>query len=193
MGRNRRMNKVWFAVCLAGATFSVAQEPPREWFDPATHHRIIRLSDEPGSASLYFHPNAYTAKGDLMVFTTRNGVSVIDLHTRKIRPLVEGHVSDVVVGRRTRQVFYFKGDTVYATSLDSGETRAIVTKPELRSGSGLAVNADETLLAGSFIERPQPQPPPSTASPQPRGDNYPGKEGMMERRLAAHIPMALYT
>src|SRR5256886_4855266 len=195
MGRNRRMNKVWFAVCLAGATFSVAQEPPREWIDPATHHRIIRVSDEPGSASLYFHQNAYTAKGDLMVFTTRNGVSVIDLHTRKIRSLVEGRVSDVVVGRRTRQVFYFKGDTVYATSLDSGETRAIVTKPELRSGSGLAVNADETLLAGSFVEdrKPPSAIPESSAKPEERSDNPPGKGQMMERRLAARIPMALYT
>jgi len=187
------MKKALFAVCLAIATLGVAQEPPREWIDPATQHRIIRLSDEPGSASLYFHQNAYTAKGDLMVFTTRNGISVVDLQTRKIRPLVEGRVSDVVVGRHTRQVFYCKGDTVYQTSLDSGETRAIVTKPELRSGSGLAVNADETVLAGSLIEGPQLQPSPSNATPQQRGDNYPGKGEMMERRLAAHIPMALYT
>lgn len=188
------MRKTWIAVCLASAAFGVAQEPPREWVDPATHHRIIRLSDEPGSASLYFHQNAYTAKGDLMVFTTPHGVSVIELHTRKIRSLVDGRVSDLVVGRHTRQVFYFKGDTVYSTSLDSGETRAIVTKPELRSGSGLAVNANETLLAGSFVEGTPPQaasPPP--AAPQPRGDNYPGKGEMMERRLAAHVPMALYT
>ena len=132
-----------------------------------------------------------------MVFTTHNGLSVIDLNTRKIRPIVEGRVSDVVVGRKTPQVFYFKGDTVYATNLDSGETRPIVTKPELRSGSGLAVNADETLLGGSFVEGPPPQPatpttPPGT-SPQERGDNYPGKGAMMERRLAARIPMALYT
>jgi len=188
------MKKLSLAVCLASATFGVAQEPPREWTDPATHHRIIRLSDEPGSASLYFHQNAYTAKGDLMVFTTRNGISVIDLHTRKIRPLVEGRVSDVVVGRRTRQVFYFKGDAVCQTSLDSGETRVIVTKPELRSGSGLTVNADETLLGGSFLEGPTPQAsPPSTATLQPHGDNYPGKGEMMERRLAARLPMALYT
>src|SRR5438270_556913 len=83
------------------------REPPREWTDPLTHHHIIRLSEEPGSASLYFHQNAYTAKGDLMVFTTRNGLSVIGLHTHKIRSLVDGRVSDVVVGRHSRQVFYF--------------------------------------------------------------------------------------
>src|SRR6516164_2000864 len=96
------------------------QEPPREWMDRATHHKIIRLSDTPGSASLYFHQNAYTTTGDLMVFTTPQGLSVIDLKTRKIRPLVEGRVSGTVVGRKSRQVFYFKDGTVCATDLDSG-------------------------------------------------------------------------
>jgi oligogalacturonide lyase len=184
------MRFVFIALLLFPAT-AVSQESPREWVDPATNHRIIRLSDEPGSASLYFHQNAYTAKGDLMVFTTPHGLSVIDLKTRKIRPLVEGRVRDVVVGRHTRQAFYFKDNTIYQTDLDTGQTRAIVTRPELRSGSGLAVNADETLLAGSFEEKPPAQPimPP----PQSRGDNYPGKGEMMERRLAARIPMALYT
>src|SRR6202142_1922408 len=53
-------------------------------------------------------------------------------------------------------------------------------------------NADETLLAGSYVEGGSsiPNPPPKTPS---LGDSYPGKEGMMERRLAAHLPMGLYT
>ena len=170
------------------------QEVPREWTDPATHHHILRLTDDAGGSSLYFHQNAYTAKGDLMVISTRQGLSVLELATRKVRPLVEGRVADVVVGRKTRQVFYMKDGTVYATNMDTGATRAIVTKPELRSGSGLAVNADETLLAGSFVTQPPPQPlTPPPGAPQERGDNYPGKGDMMERRLAAHIPMALYT
>src|SRR5262249_34715059 len=38
-------------------------EPPREWTDPDTGHRVVRLSDEPGSQSLYFHQNAYTPDG----------------------------------------------------------------------------------------------------------------------------------
>jgi hypothetical protein len=36
------------------------KELPREWIDPDTGHRVIRLSDEPGSQSLYFHQNGYT-------------------------------------------------------------------------------------------------------------------------------------
>jgi hypothetical protein len=52
---------------MVTASISVAaqqrQQPPREWIDPDTGHRVIRLSDEPGSASLYFHQNPYTPDG----------------------------------------------------------------------------------------------------------------------------------
>jgi oligogalacturonide lyase len=173
----------------------VDKEPPTEWIDPATGHRIFRLTSEPGSASLYFHQNPYTAEGDKMVITTQGGISTINLKTRKIEQVVEGRASHMVVGRKTRQVFYLKDGTAYATHLDTRETRAIVRRPELRSGSGFAVNADETLLAGSFIEGrvENAPPPPASATPGARADSYPGKGEMMERRLAARLPMALYT
>ena len=171
-------------------TVAQAQEVLREWIEPATGHRVIRLSDEPGSASFYFHQNAYTASGDKIVISTRKGLSTIDLRTHKIEPLIEGRASNVIIGKKTRQAFYFQGDTVYAVNLDTRAIRAIVKKPELRSGSGLAINADETLLGGSFVEGEQPSPPATSGA---RGDNYPGKGEMMERRLAAKLPMALYT
>jgi len=74
-------------------------------------------------------------------------------------------------------------------------TREIVRKPELRTGSGFAVNADETLLGGSMLDGPPPASAqtPANATPGQRGDSYPGKGEMMERRLAARLPMALYT
>src|SRR6266511_2646060 len=118
-------------------------EPPRDWTDPATGAHVVRLSDEPGSASFYFHQNGYTADGGTLVFSTRSGLSAIDLKTHRITPVVDGLVDHVVVGKKTRQVFYMKGDTVYATHLDTHVTRAIVTRGELHSGSGLTVNADE--------------------------------------------------
>ena len=172
-----------------------ADDPPLEWVDQATGHRIIRLSREPGSASLYFHQNAYAAAGDKMVFATREGLSTVNLKTRTIEQVVEGRVSSVVVGRRTRQVFYFKDGTVYATNLDSRETRAIVRRPELRSGSGLAVNADETRLAGSFVETAAGEQPP--AGQQPANTQVlaapPPTRQSLEERWAARRPMSLYT
>src|SRR5215813_7070111 len=179
------------AVFCAIAQSDAPQVPPREWIDPDTGHRVIRLTEDSGGASLYFHQNGYTASGDKLVITTHGGLSTINLKTRKVEPLLEGRVSQVVVGRKTRQVFYIKDDTVWATNLDTRETRAIVKNAELRTGSGLAVNADETLLAGSMIEGGRSFVP---STPRPAGaDSYPSKGQMMEERLAAKLPMALYT
>ena len=177
-----------------------ADPPPREWIDPDTGHKIVRLSDEPGSSSFYFHQNGYTASGDKLVFSTRTGLSTYDFKTKKIEQIVEGRTGNVIVGRKTREVFYLKGETVYETNVDTKETREIVKDARLRSGSGFAVNADETLLGGSMVFgeppaefRPPAPPQPGATPAPPRGDNYPGKGDMMERRLAAKIPMTLYT
>jgi oligogalacturonide lyase len=174
-------------------------EQPPEWIDKDTGHRVVRLSDEDGSASFYFHQNGYTEGGDKLVFSTRTGLSTYNFKTKKIEQIVEGRAGSVVVGKKTRKVFYTRGDAVYETDVDTKQTREIARDARIRTGSGFAVNADETLLGGSMVVgetpaefRPQPQPQPG-ATPQPRGDNYPGKGEMMERRLAAKIPMTLYT
>jgi len=168
-----------------------AEAPPREWVEPSTGHRVIRLSDSPGSASLYFHQNQYTAAGDKMIFSTREGLSTINLETRRIEPIVKGRVGKVIVGRKSRQVFYMIDDTVYATDLDSRVTRPIAKRPELRRASGFAVNADETLLAGSYVEGDtgQPQaPPPAEPNLIPAS-----QESSLEARWLARRPMRLFT
>src|SRR4051794_32204031 len=50
-------------------TTSVRADSPSEWLDPDTGHRVVRLSTEPGSASLYFHQNAYTPDGKKLIIT----------------------------------------------------------------------------------------------------------------------------
>jgi len=189
-----------------------ASQPPLEWVDSETGRRIVRLSREPGTSSLYFHQNGYTASGDRLVFTTRDGLSCYNFKTSAIEQVVQGRVSGVIVGKRTRQVFYFRGNSVYATDLDTHATRELtkgdsvqvsnldahatqeLRVADLRSGSGLAVNADETLLAGSYTEGgAQAVLQPPTDAGGVRADAYPGKGEMMERRLAARLPMALYT
>ena len=122
-------------LALAGGGPASAVDPPREWFEPATGHRVVRLSDAPGSASLYFHQNAYTAAGDKMVISTPEGLATVDLATHRIETVVTGRVSQVVVGPRSRQVFYTKDGTVYATHLDTHVTRAILARPDLRKNA----------------------------------------------------------
>ena len=112
------------AGCSALAWPAVARrpdpEPPAEWVEPATGHRVVRLSRDPGTSSLYFHQNPYTATGDKMVVSSPQGLATIALATRTIAPLVEGRVSSLVVGRKTRTAFYMKSGAVYATNVDTG-------------------------------------------------------------------------
>jgi oligogalacturonide lyase len=188
-------------VCLSSRLFA-ADEPPKEWIEPETGHRVIRLSTAPRMGSLYFHQNGFTKSGDKMILVTSNGLSVVNLKTREVKPLVEGRLGGVVVGRKTRQVYYRgTNDVVYATQMDTGVTREIVKLPsDMRRPSGFALNADETLLAGSFVEggrrfvplggedldkeeeqRAQPPLEKSRIS------------GLLELRWAAHLPMRLFT
>jgi oligogalacturonide lyase len=183
---------------------ALAQQPevPREWIDQDTGHRVVRLSDEPGSQSLYFHQNAYTPDGQKLIITTPSGLSAIDLKTRAIEKIVEGRVGVIIVGKKTGQVYYtrtvttnnVRSTTVYATDLNTKATREIVKLPPATSVS--TVNADETLLAGiideklaAAIKEGKPPAPPQV----PRGDAYPGKGQMMEDRLAERRPLQLIT
>ncbi|HYT67166.1 MAG TPA: oligogalacturonate lyase family protein [Vicinamibacterales bacterium] len=189
------LRHAFLAIVLAGS-LSTADDPPREWIE-TTGHRVIRLSDQPGTASLYFHQNPYTATGDKMVVSTPQGLATIALATRTIAPLVEGRVSSLVVGRKTRQAFYMKGGAVYATNVDTGATRRILEDSRIRGGSGFGLSADETLLAGSFVKSTDaaaPAPPRSTAPPPPNPlATPPPQESSLEARWAARLPMALYT
>ena len=103
--------------------------PPTEWIDPDTGHRVIQLSPEPGSQSLYFNLNAFTPDGQKMVITTPNGISAINLKTRAIEKIVDGRAQIIMVGRKTGQVYYSRNDAVYATDPDTKATREIATLP----------------------------------------------------------------
>ena len=183
----RAASLIFAAAVLSGA------EPPKSWIDPDTGHRIIRLTEEPGSASLYFNQNGYTADGKKMVYTTPQGISALDLKTMAAKTVVTGRVRVIVTGHKTQNVYYTKGDAVLATDVDTGETREIAKLPA--RGSVATVNADETLLAGTYTEvAPTPQQaynPNAPAAPQTL--EQPRNKGqMMEQRLAARIPMALF-
>src|SRR5205085_3134666 len=177
-------------LATAGLTWAAGAEPPRTWVDPDTGHRIVRLTDEPDSASLYFNQNGYTADGKQMVYTTPDGISALNLQTRAAKSIVKGRVRVIVTGRKTQNVYYIKDNTVCSTDVDSGQTREIAKLPP--RGSVATVNADETLLAGTYIEgdgqdyNNRTQAPQQLLQPLDKGQ-------MMERRLAAHLPMALFT
>ena len=175
---------------------------PREWVDADTGHRVVRLSDEDGSQSLYFHQNPYAPDGRTLVITTPTGLAMIDLTTRRIDRIVDGRVNVIMVGRKTGRAFYARAGTVYAVDVHSKTTQEIAKVPP--QGTVTTVNADETLLAGTITEGTVPSssetdgrgPAASinvSAVPERGRDDYPGKGDMMERRLAARLPMQMFT
>ncbi|MBS1857492.1 MAG: oligogalacturonate lyase [Acidobacteria bacterium] len=147
-----------FAAGLLRAQASL----PTEWVDPDTGHRVIRLSREDGTQSLYFHQNAYSADGRKLIVTTAGGgIAAIDLATREIKPLVAGPVSVLVTGHKTGDVYYTKRPSgagrgapamVYAANVNTGAAREVVHLPAGRMVASL--NADETLLLGTYVDGP---------------------------------------
>ncbi|MEZ5403463.1 MAG: oligogalacturonate lyase family protein [Bryobacteraceae bacterium] len=190
-------------LLLPALTAAAGEEPPTTWIDPDTGHRVVRLTREKGSASLYFNQNGYTADGQKLVYTTPDGISVLDLATRASRQVVDGRVRMIDAGRRTPRVYYIRNGAAWWTDTASGESGKIGDLP--RRGGISTINADETLLAGTYIEgdgrdydnrRPANPPAPGASPAASQGhplDQPRNKGQMMEERWAARLPMGLFT
>ncbi len=177
------------------------KNPPASWIDKDTGHRVVRLTSEPGSASFYFNVNAYTPDGKEMIYTTPAGISVLNLRTLQTRQAVQGNVRAIIAGHKTQSVFYLKPEenTLYVTNVDTGVTRRLAKLPPRSNINIDTINADETLAAGTYDEVAAPDkqynasPAPGHAA-QTIGLDQPLNKGqMMERRLAARIPLVLFT
>jgi oligogalacturonide lyase len=158
-----------------------------------------------------------------MAYSAPDGIHVLDLATRKRRLLVpnpprpageqaggrgyfRGGVHAMVVGKKTNSVFFSKFDvasnrtTLYKADMYTGKVTKLVTLPPRVSVS--TINADETLGAGTYAET-------EAGFEQEYGRNHASttrntkqagslvqpedKQAMMKRRLAAHIPLVLFT
>jgi oligogalacturonide lyase len=179
-------------LILAVGTFAAwtqAQEGPSEWIDKSTGHRVIRLSKEPGSASLYFHQNAYTPDGNKMIISTPGGLSALNLKTREIELIVPGirysmgSSSGIEVGRKTPTVYYQRQEngavSLYATNIETKETRKVATVNFPGADIG-GVNADETLIVGkcrAVAAAPAAAPTPEAAPATQPGARRGGRGG----------------
>jgi oligogalacturonide lyase len=213
-------------ACMAQTTPG-GPTPPKSWVDKDTGHRVWRLSDEANSGGFYFNVNAYTPDNKQMIYTAPDGIHVLDLATRQEKLLVPspprregaqgpvaGAVRALVVGHKTNSVFFTKTDpatgvtAVYKADTNSGAIRKLVDLPAKRSI--VSVNADETLVAGTYIEGdatgkeygsnvPAPAQPAGAADNKVasavQGPHYQptNKGAMMEARLAARLPLVLFT
>jgi hypothetical protein len=65
--------RTWLLVAalVSAGTMFRPQEPARtDWVDADTGHRVVRLTDDAGGSTLYFHDNAFSPEGDTMMFNT---------------------------------------------------------------------------------------------------------------------------
>ena len=170
-----------------------ATEPPTDWIDPDTGHRVVRLSREPGSASLYFHQNAYSADGKKLLITTPGGLSTVNLETREITQVVAGKVNVLVTGRRTGDIYYLRNDpadekaprSVWATNLDTHQAREIAKLPADVDSTNVTVNADESLIVGIGVDK--------NGKAEPRELPAGSGEGRLGPRWAQGLPMVMFT
>jgi oligogalacturonide lyase len=90
-----------------------ADNGPAEWIDPDTGHRVIRLSIEPGSSTLYFHDNSYSPEGDKLIFNSPSGIVMVDITKLGSTPpkaeVVVAGGTGSYMARRTREVYFQRG------------------------------------------------------------------------------------
>lgn len=138
-----------------------------------------------------------------MAYTRPNGISVLNLTTLQCTPVVTGPVRTIVVGQKSSNLYYTRATedrflrTLWRVNLDTGENRKLADLP--RRATVSTINADETLGAGTYIEGDARAGGAydGTASPSRISDTNLGepinKGEMMARRLAAKLPMTLFT
>ena len=173
-----------------------AAQPPLTWLDSDTGHRVHRVTNEPNSTGFYFNVNAFTPDKKTMIYSAPDGIHALDLASSKTRLLVGGNVKAIVVGHKTNTVFFTKPDehALYSANVATGETKKLADLPERATVS--SVNADESLAAGTFIEGDGKDYGQDRVNPA--GMTGPlvqpvNKGQMMEERLAAKLPMTLFT
>ena len=139
------MRALVLVALVAAGMVRQAQDPaPKDWIDPDTGHRVVRLTGDPGGSTLYFHDNAFSPDGDRLMFNTPDGIALIDvatIGTEAARPTLIGpRARGGYFARRAREIYYTDNTRGAVVALNV-ETRATRDVPHAR---GL-VNADETL------------------------------------------------
>ena len=171
----------WLFVAFfltAGQVLRPQEPSPKEWIDADTGHRVVRLTDDAGGSTLYFHDNAFSPEGDKLMVNTPNGMATFDvanIGTNSARlAIVAPRGRGGYFARRTREIYYIAGSggAVTAVNIDTKQTRDV---PHAR---GL-INADETLSVvknanATDPDGTHPRPPARPVTPQLQR-MFPGK------------------
>ncbi|HVS95726.1 MAG TPA: oligogalacturonate lyase family protein [Puia sp.] len=159
---------------------------PDEWVDQDTHHKVVRLSRKDGNnLSFYFHNNPFI--GERMIFYSTDEAGkwlyTVDLKTLQLKRIGKTTGNSEIVGHHSKSVYYQSHDSVFNTSIGTGQTRLVFVFPADFKGNITTLNADETLLAGGW------------ACDEQRDiyRKYPEKHDYFDRIFDAHLPNKLFT
>jgi oligogalacturonide lyase len=174
-----RLVPILLVLAAGGWLHGRQSSAPRQWVDPVTGHRIVRLSDEPGSTTLYFHDNAFSAAGDKLMVRTPKGLAVADVaklgDDGAPLTLVAPGARGGYFARRGRDIYF--GTAAAASTPGSGREAPVMAvnvdtraTREVARARGL-INADETLSViknGRAVDREgkYAAPPQRAAVPQ---------------------------
>ncbi len=180
---------------------------PAEWIDKDTHHKIIRLSNIPGSStSFYFHNNPFV--GNKMIFYNSSyqkpgevtdmkkeetypqniknkQLWSLDLKTMQAEQLTH-HAKAMggeIVSQKLKEVFFQNDDSVFAVNIETKQERLVYVFPAEFKASITTINADGSLLAGSK----------GTDAEKEIYKNNPEKKDYFNLIYEAKLPKTLFT
>ncbi|ADW68424.1 oligogalacturonate lyase family protein [Granulicella tundricola] len=185
---NRIAARIALATTLLPLSALAQSTPPKTWVDKDTGHRVIRLTDEPGSSGFYFNNNAYTPDLKTMIYNAPDGIRGMDMVTRKTRLIVpnpptpagdnvarfRNGVHAIIAGRKTNSIFYTQTDpatkqsSIYKADVYTNQITKLATLPPGAPGVA-TINADETLAAGTMNDGPAVAPEYGANSVSPTG------------------------
>lgn len=147
---------------------------PNAWIDKDTHHKIIKLSQIPGSnMSFYFHNNPFVGN-EMVFYNSSNPITGVEdenkkfdvnnqnirnkqlyklnLSTFKATQLTNHPITMVgeILSPKLDEAFYQVKDSVFAVNIDTKKERLVYVFPEDFKASITTINADGTLLAGAW-------------------------------------------
>ena len=175
------------ALLQAQLLLETGPNMPAEWIDKDTHHKVVRLTNLPGSNSgFYFHNNPFY--NNLMVFynTGPNGKQLysLNLQNHKAEQLTNRStpMSGEMTCPKTGEAFYQVKDSVFAVSLATRKERLVFVFPADFKASISTVNADATMLGGAL----------GNAQEQEIFKQYPEKSQYFNRVYEAKLPRTLF-
>ena len=163
--------KSWciIAAVAAAALLPTREQSTHDWVDPATGHRVVRLTDDAGGSTLYFHDNAFSPEGDKLMFNTPDGIAVIDvakIGSADVKPEIVARGRGGYFARRSREIYFTSSSggrgasPISAVNVDTKMIRDVRARGLLNSDESLSVvkNANAADPEGKYPKPPARAP-----------------------------------